>query len=110
MLLSELQGRDLQVNHGICLDVIIKLSLLLLHNFGYWASLQVTSQHIFVDFRHFGWQINNRLKAKANVVSMQDCDTDCGCCFCLSTLKSYNGPQLCSGRLNKRFLPPKMAD
>ena len=60
MLLSELQGRDLQVNHGIYLDVIIKLSLLLLHNFGYWASLQVTSQHIFVDFRHFGWQINNR--------------------------------------------------
>jgi hypothetical protein len=42
--------------------------------------------------------------------SKEDCGTDCSCCFCLSILKRYNAPQLCSRRLNKRFLPPKMAD
>jgi hypothetical protein len=37
------------------------------------------------------------------MTSKQDFDTDCGCCFCLRTLKSYNAPQLCSGWLNQRF-------
>jgi hypothetical protein len=56
-----------------------------------------------IDFRHFGWQIKNS-QLKAIMASKQDCGTDCGSCFCLSILKNYNDPQLCSSHPKWRII------
>jgi hypothetical protein len=59
----------------------------------HWAS------DVFVDF--FGGKLKT-VNQKTNMASKQDC------CFCLSSLKNSNGPQLCSSRLNNRlFCHPK---
>ena len=45
-----------------------------------------------------GGELKIVIKNKHIMASKQDCVTDCGCCFSLSILKSYNATQLYNSR------------